>query len=181
VEETLRLLKSNDIDVGVIPERELPKELQYEAIATFGACLLTARGHPLARRAQSDFRGLLNEETLRRYPLIVAEVQLEGYLLKETFAGLKLPLNVGMEVGTFDTLKRYVERGLGIAVVSAMCVTTEDRQRLEVVAVPSELDVDARYGYVMRRDKHQSPLLKDLLRLVKAACSGAGPERARRV
>ena len=175
VEETLRLLKSNDIDVGVIPERELPKEFRCEPIATFGACLLTARGHPLARRAQSDFRGLLNEETLNRYPLIVAEVQLEGYLLKETFAGLRLPLNVGMEVGTFDTLKRYVARGLGIAVVSGMCVTVEDRQRLEVVAVPSELDVDARYDIVMRSDKHQTPLLKDLLRLIKL--SGASAKR----
>lgn len=174
VEETLRLLKSNDIDVGVIPERELSKEFRNDPIATFGACLLTAKGHPLARRAQSDFRGLMNEETLRRYPLIVAEVQLEGYLLKETFAGLRLPLNLGMEVGTFDTLKRYVARGLGIAVVSGMCVTMEDRQRLEIVAVPSELDVDARYDVVIRSDKHQSPLLKDLLRLIKLSCSGTG-------
>ena len=171
VEETLRLLKSNDIDIGVIPERELPRELRFVPIATFGAYLLTAKGHPLARRAQSDFRGLLNEETLRRYPIIVAEVQLEGYLLKETFADLKLPLDVRTEVGTFDTLKRYVARGLGIAVVSGLCVTKEDRQQLEVVAVPAELDVDACYGVVMRRDKHKSTLLKDLLRLLELSCA----------
>ena len=167
VEETLRLLKANEVDIGVIPQRELPKELRFDLIATFGAYLLMPKGHPLARRARSNFDSLLNEETMRRYPLIVAEVQLEGYVVKETFARLKLPLNVGMEVGTLETLKRYVSRGLGIAVVSGLCVTQEDRLRLEVVAIPSELDADAYYGTVIRHDKHQSPLLKDLLRLLK--------------
>jgi DNA-binding transcriptional LysR family regulator len=120
-----------------------------------------------------NFNSLLNEETMRRYPLIVAEVQLEGYVVSETFARLKLPLNVRMDVGTLETLKRYVSRGLGIAVVSGLRVTEEDRSRIEVIAIPSELDADANYGIVIRRDKHQSPLLKDLLRLLKNV-RGAG-------
>jgi DNA-binding transcriptional LysR family regulator len=151
----------------VVPQRELPKELSFDLIATIGAYLLMPKGHPLARRARSNFNSLLNEETMRRYPLIVAEVQLEGYVVKETFARLRLPLNVGMEVGTLETLKRYVSRGLGIAVVSGLCVTEEDRLRLEVIAIPSELDADAYYGTVIRHDKHQSPLLRDLLHLLK--------------
>jgi DNA-binding transcriptional LysR family regulator len=167
VEETLRLLKANEVDIGVVPQRELPKELSFELIATFGAYLLMPKGHPLVRLARLDFNSLLNEETIRRYPLIVAEVQIEGYVVKETFERLKLPLNVGMEVGTLETAKRYVSRGLGIAVVSGLCVTDEDRLRLEVVAIPSELDADAYYGTVLRHDKHLSPLLKDLLRLLK--------------
>ena len=167
VEETLRLLKANEVDIGVVPQREMPTELRFDLIASFGAYLLTPKGHPLAGRARSNFNGLLNEETIRRYPLIVAEVQLEGYVVKETFAHLKLPLNVGMEVGSLETLKRYVSRGLGIAVVSGLCVTEEDRFRLEVVPIPSELHADAYYGTVLRHDKHQSQLLKDLLRLLK--------------
>jgi DNA-binding transcriptional LysR family regulator len=167
VEETLRLLKANEVDIGVVPQRELPAELRFELIATFGAYLLMPKGHPLVRLARSNFNSLLNEETIRRYPLIVAEVQIEGYVVKETFERLKLSLNVGMEVGTLETAKRYVSRGLGIAVVSGLCVTEEDRSRLEVVAIPSELDADAYYGTAIRHDKHQSPLLKDLLRLLK--------------
>jgi DNA-binding transcriptional LysR family regulator len=47
VEETLRLLKANEVDIGVVPRRELPKELSFELIAAFGAYLLMPKGHPL--------------------------------------------------------------------------------------------------------------------------------------
>ena len=111
---------------------------------------------------------LLNEETVKQYPLVVAEAQLEGYLLRETFAQLGLPLNIAIEVGTFDTLKHYVARGLGIAVVPGLCVSEEDRARLEIVPVPAELGGDTTYGVVMRNSKHHSRLLVDLLRLLGA-------------
>ena len=166
--DTMRLVRTNDIDLGVVPDRDIPRELDFHRIATYPPYLLTQKGHPLARQAQADFKSLLNEETLRRYPLVVAEVQLEGYLLKETFAELGLRLNIGIEVGTLSTLKRYVARGLGIAVISGLCVSEEDRERLEVVPIPAELGGEATYGVVVRKDKHRSRLLTDLLRLLGA-------------
>jgi DNA-binding transcriptional LysR family regulator len=166
--ETMRLVKMNDVDLGVVPDRDVPKELDFHRIATYSPYLLTQKGHPLARRARADFKSLLNEETLRRYPLVVAEVQLEGYLLRETFAQHGLPLNISIEVGTLSTLKRYVARGLGIAVISGLCVSEEDRMRLEIVPIPAELGGDATYGVIMRKDKHRSRLLTDLLRLLGA-------------
>jgi DNA-binding transcriptional LysR family regulator len=166
VEETVRSVKANDVDLGVIPERKIPKELDFHPIATYAAYLVTQKGHPLARRARTDFKSLLNEETVGKYPLVVAEAQIEGYLLKDTFAQLGLPLNVGIEVGTFDTLKTYVARGFGVAVIPGLCVTEEDRTRLEIVPIPTELDADTTYGVVMRNGKHRSRPLADLLRLL---------------
>jgi DNA-binding transcriptional LysR family regulator len=98
-----------------------------------------------------------------RYPLIVSEVQLEDHLLEDAFERLKLPLNVALQVGTIDTLKHYVARGLGIAVISALCVTENDQARFEVVTVPPEFTPDTTYGVVLREDKHQGALLKSLL------------------
>lgn len=166
VEETIRLVKANEVDLGVVPDRALPKEFDFRPIATHPAYLLTPKGHPLARRARADFRSLLNEKTVTQYPLVVAEVQLEGYLLRETFAQHGLPLNIGIEVGTVDTLKRYVARGLGIAVTSGLCVTEEDHARLEIVPIPTELGGDSTYGVITRNDKHHTRLLVDLLRLL---------------
>jgi DNA-binding transcriptional LysR family regulator len=166
VEETLRSVKANEVDLGVIPERDVSKDLAFHPIAKYAACLVAQKGHPLARRARSDFKSLLNEETVGRYPLVVAEVQIEGYLLRETFAKLGLPLNIGIEVGTFDTLKHYVARGLGVAVIPGLCVTEEDRTRLEIVPIPAELDADTTYGVVMRNGKHRNRPLADLLRLL---------------
>ena len=165
IEEIVRLLKDNEADVGILPERELPKELFFQPIATYPTMFLTPKKHPLARQARADFRSLLNETTLSSHPLIVAEVQLDKY--EETFAGLKLPLHIAMEVDSLETVKRYVAHGLGVAVVPEHCLTPDDRQRVEVIPVPKEIN-QTTYGVVMRRDKHRSPLLKHLLEILGA-------------
>jgi DNA-binding transcriptional LysR family regulator len=166
LEETVRLVKGNEADVGIVPNVELPKELVFHPIAKHPAYLLTAKGHPLARRARSDFRSLLNEETIRQFPLIVAEVQLEANVLRQTLARHGLPLNVGLEVGSISTLKQYVARGLGVAVISGLCVTEEDRARLEAIEVSAEVGGESTYGAVIRRDKRRSNLLAELIGLL---------------
>lgn len=167
IEEIVRLLRDNEADVGIIPERVLPPELFFRPIATYSAMFLTPKGHPLARRARTNFTGLLNTETVTQYPLIVAEVQRHGGKLEETFADLKLPLTIGMEVDSLETVKRYVAHGLGVSVVPEHCLTQEDRFRMEIIPVPKGLGATT-YGIVMRRDKHRSPLLKHLLEILSA-------------
>ena len=53
--------------------------------------------------------------------------------------------------------------GLGIALVSGLCLSDADRMQLEVIEVPRELDADTHYGVVLQRDKHISPLHKSLV------------------
>jgi len=168
IEEVVSLLRNNEADLGILPARQLPPELLFRPIATYAAMLLTPKRHPLARRARMDFNSLLNKETMARHPLIVAEVQRHGGVLEDTFARLKLPLNISMEVDSLDTLKRYVAHGLGVAVVPERCLTEEDRLRLEIIPVPRELNAETTYGVVLRRDKHRSPLLKHLLDILSA-------------
>jgi DNA-binding transcriptional LysR family regulator len=168
MEETIRLVRANEVDLGVVPSREDLKELDFQPIATYSAQLLTPKGHPLARRARTDFASLLNAETVRRYPLIIAESQLEAKLLGETLARHGLPLTVGIEVGTLESLKQYVARGLGIAVIAGLGISEADRARLEIVPIPPELGGKTTYGVVVRSGKHRSRLLIDLLRLLGA-------------
>jgi DNA-binding transcriptional LysR family regulator len=168
IEEIVRLLRDNEADVGVIPERELPPELFFRPIATYSAMFLTPKGHPLARRARADFMSLLNAETVTQFPLIVAEVQRQaGGKLEESFAELKLPLTIGMEVDSLETVKRYVAHGLGVSVVPQHCLAPEDRYRMEIIPVPKGLGATT-YGIAMRRDKHRGPLLKHLLEILGA-------------
>jgi len=153
----------NEADLGIVPAQQLPQELVFRPIGTWRACLLTAKGHPVGRRAQTDFQSLPNEETMRRYPLIILEDQLGGGVFEETFARLNLPPNIGLEVSSLDTLERFVARGVGVGVVPEVWILDEDRMKLDIVPVPPELKADTTYGVVMRRDKHKGLLLKDLL------------------
>jgi DNA-binding transcriptional LysR family regulator len=169
IEDSIRLVRTNEADIGIIPERDVPRDLIFERIATYPAVLILPRGHPLTRRGRADFHSLLDEETVRRYPLVVSEVQLEGHLLKDALDRLGLPLNVGIEVSTIDTLKHYVALGLGIAVISGVCLTDDDRAQLEVLEVPADISADTTYGLIVRQDKHRSTPLETLIRLVKGA------------
>ena len=166
LEDCVHLVRTNESDLAIVPDRELPNEIAFHQVATHPAFLVLPRGHPLEQRARSDFHSLLNDETIQRYPLIVSETQIEGNLLKETFGRLNLPLNIGLEVGTFETLKHYVARGLGIAVISGLCLTKEDRANLVAIEVPGEFGGKTVYGVILRQDKSLTRPLTTLLRLL---------------
>jgi len=175
LQEVVRLLKDNEVDLGVIPVRKLPPELYCYPVGTHEAVLITPKGHPLARRARADFSSLLNEETVARNPLIVAEVQRDGGIFEETFARLKLPLNIGIEVDSLNAMKRFVANGFGVAFLPIFCLSEEDHLRLEVVPVPPGLKAQTDCGVIVRRDKHRSPLLKHLLEMLGAVPARSHP------
>jgi len=167
VEDTVHLVRTNEADMGIIPERQLPRDLRYEKVATYPAYLIFPKGHVLIRRGKTDFKSLWNEETVHRYSLIVSEIQLEGRLLQEFFDRQGLPLSIGLEVSTIDTLKHYVARGLGIAAVSGLCLTEADRSQFDIIEIPPDLGADTTYGMILRHDKHLNGPLKTLISLVK--------------
>lgn len=169
VAETLRLVRSNESDLGVISEVQIPTELRFHAIATYPVYLLLAKGHALARRAREGFQAMVSDAVTGRYPLIILEGQREDSRFRAAFERLNVPFNVGLEVSTIDTLKYYVARGMGIAVISGFSVTAEDRTRLEVVNIPDEVGGTTTYGVVVRRDKHHTPLLKSLIDIMVSA------------
>ena len=172
IAETLRLVRSNECDLGVISEAQIPAELTFHPIATYPAYLLLPKGHALARRAQAGFQAVLSDAMTGRYPLIILEVQREDPRLREAFERHSIPFTVAFEVSTIDTLKHYVARGMGIAVISGSSVTQEDRARLEVIAIPEEIGGTNRYGVVVRRDKHHTPVLKSLVAILASAPMG---------
>jgi len=169
ITETLRLVRSNECDLGVTTQTQIPAELVFQPIATYPAFLVLPKGHALARRARDGFPALLSDAMTGRYPLIILEVQREDQRLRQAFESHNVPFTVALEVTTIDTLKHYVARGLGVAVISGFSVSPEDRARLEVIAIPDEFGGSTTYGVVLRRDKHRTTLLKDLLVILGAS------------
>ena len=160
------LVRLNEADVGIMPTRPLPEGLVFHPWRTFEAYLLLPRGHPLLRDGVPTIRDLLNEATVRRYPLIVPEVdEPEHQRVARALRREGLPFNVALEVGSMDTVKHYVARGLGLAVVSGICFGESDRAALEAVQIPAEFGGATTYGIVLRKDKHLSVPLKGLLLL----------------
>ena len=112
IEETLRLVRANECDLGVVPQRKVSEDLLFKPVASYPACLILAKGDALARRGSGDFAALLSDGASGRYPLVMLEVQREDQRLQRAFEALKVPFDVALEVSTVDTLEHYVLRGL---------------------------------------------------------------------
>ena len=167
VSQTVELVRRNEIEMGLVVQTDFPDGVVFHPWRAFEAYLLTPFGHPLARMAKRDFNALLNPETITRYPLIVGETQeLEHHRLRDALISRGLPLNVALAVGSIEAVKRYVSLGLGIAVVSGICLTEEDQGKLEIVEVPREYGGQTTYGVLLRERKHVDVALKGLLPLL---------------
>ena len=167
VSQTVELVRRNEVDMGLVVQRDFPDGVIFHPWRTFEAYLLMPLGHPLVRAAKRDFNSLLSPETLMRYPLIVGETQeLEHRRVSEGLISRGLPLNVSLAVGSVEAVKQYVSLGLGIGVVSGLCVTEEDHTKLEIVEVPPEYGGQTTYGVLIRERKHIDPALNGLLSLL---------------
>ena len=166
--ETIELVRRNEVDVGIVHELPMPAAIQFHPWRVFKANILIPRGHPLARGGVPTLQDVLNEETLLRYPQVMGELdEREPNRVKEVLERLGLPYNVALEVGNIETVKHYVARGHGIAVVSSLCLSPEDESAFHMIEIPEELEGETTYGVILREGKHISPSLRGLLTLLE--------------
>lgn len=165
--ETVQLVQSNEADLGVIPEYRMAKDLVFHPLQTYEVYLILARDHPLLRNGTPKITDLLTEDIVNRYPLILAEADSpEGSPVKEALSALGLPFNVRLEAGTVDTLKHYVSLGLGLGIVTGLCLTEEDNRSIVALPIPEQFWKGTTFGVVYRGDKHLSAPLAALLELM---------------
>jgi DNA-binding transcriptional LysR family regulator len=174
--ETVELVRINEVDIGVIPDQVLPEGIGFHQIASYPAYLLLPRGHPLMLDGRPDIRSLMNEAILNQYPLIVPEIDDDHSPWAEGMRRHGLPFRVGLEVGTIETVKHYVMRGQGIAIVSGICLTEMDGNVLEVIEIPPEIQEPTPYGVILRHDKHITASLNGLLSILGVAVCESAPQ-----
>lgn len=159
------VVRRNDADLGIIPERTLPDDLIFHPWRTYNACLILPRGHALLRNGTPAIGDLLNVDTIMRYPLVSTEEDdPDDQRVQETLRREGLPYNVRLHVGNLQSVKHYVARGLGIAVVPELCLAESDD--IESIGIPDEFHGETTYGVILRRDKHLTTPLKSLLQLI---------------
>jgi DNA-binding transcriptional LysR family regulator len=100
-------------------------DLRYMPVYRFEPMLITPPDHPLAHKPD------LKLEDLSPYGLILPPKRLTTYRLVDlVFQQNRVPYTVALEVGGWEVIKQYVAMGLGISIVTAICLTESDRTRL---------------------------------------------------
>jgi LysR family transcriptional regulator, putative pyruvate carboxylase regulator len=157
----LSLLRSDAVDLAVGSMLDVPTDLSYAPVYSFDPMLIMAKGHPLA-----DKSGIKLED-LSPHGLILPPKRLTTWRLVDlVFQQRRVPYTVALEVGGWEVIKQYVAMGLGISIVTGICLTDADRERLEVRNL-REYFPPRSYGVVVRKGKYLSPQARAFADLVK--------------
>lgn len=157
----LDLLRNDGVDLAVGSMLDVPADLDYAPVYRFDPMLIMPRDHPLATKPD------LKLEDLSPYGLILPPQRLTTYRLVDlVFQQNRVPYTVALEVGGWEVIKQYVAMGLGISIVTAICLTDADRDRLAARSLAKYFPSRS-YGVVVRKGKYLSQQARDFIELIR--------------
>ncbi|MGY6630746.1 MAG: LysR family transcriptional regulator [Wenzhouxiangella sp.] len=147
----LGMLRRDEVDFAVGSMLDVPNDIDYQPIYHFRPALIMSRDHPLSRKRQI---GLAD---ISPHGLILPPRRLTTFqMIDMTFKQHRLPFRVTLEVGGWEVIKKYVSLGMGISIVTSICLTDTDRQQLLVRDMSDYFPMRS-YGVVLRRGAYLSP------------------------
>ena len=157
----LALLRSDQADFAVGSMLDVPHDLSYEPVYWFDPMLILPLNHPLAGKSNITLKDL------SPYGLILPPQRLTTYRMVDlVFQQAQIPYSVAIEVGGWEVIKQYVAMGLGISIVTGICIGENDRDKLAVHNM-RRFFPQRSYGVVMRKGKYLSPQARAFIDLVK--------------
>jgi DNA-binding transcriptional LysR family regulator len=157
----LALLRADEADFAVGSMLDVPNDIAWAPVYHYDPMLITPLDHPLASKDS------LTLQDLSPYGLILPPQRLSTYRLVDlVFQQRQVPYRVAIEVGGWDVIKEYVAMGLGISIVTGICITEADRSRLAVRNMKQYFPQRS-YGVVMRKGKFLSAEARAFVDLVR--------------
>jgi len=174
----LAMLRNGEVDLAVGSMIDIPHDITYVPIFTYEPMLITALDHPLAGRTSVTL------QEVSECGLILPPRHLSTWHIVDlVFRQHGLNYNVVLEAGGWEIIKRYVALGMGVSIVTSICLTGEEK----LAAIPLTKYFPRRsYGVVLRRNKQLSPQARRFVQILDpdffarpAAVSGQpGPARS---
>lgn len=145
----LEMLRADTADFAVGSMIEVPDDIHYQPIFTFDPVLIIPPGHPLTDKEEIQLADI------SPYGLILPPHHLSTWHMVDlVFQQANLPYQVTLEAGGWEVIKKYVANGLGISIVTSICLTGDERL---VQKSLKEFFPRRSYGVVMRRGKFLTP------------------------
>lgn len=154
----MAMLRADEADFAVGSMLEVPEDIIYRPNITYDTVLITPQDHPLAGREN------IRLEEISPYGLILPPRHLSTWgTVKTVFSQHNVAFQVSLEAGGWEVIKKYVEQGLGISIVSDVCLTPDDK----VARIPLGHYFPGRsYGTVVRKGKFLSPQARRFIEMM---------------
>ncbi len=146
----MEMLRTDSVDFAVGSMLEVPEDLDYDPIVTYNPVVIAPLEHPLAQMEP------ITLADIGKYGLILPPRHLSTWhIVKMVFAQHNVNFQVTLEAGGWEVIKRYVSLGQGISIVTDVCITAADRERMSVIPVDQYFPKRS-YGIVTRKGKFLS-------------------------
>ena len=153
--ETIASLKNHEVDIALMgrPPKDVP--VRASAFGDHPLVIIAPPDHPLAKARDISKERIAEEHFLIREPGSGTRISLEIFL-----SGLPGRLDdLGIEMGSNETIKQAVMAGLGIAFISAHTIASEvEAGRLVILDVVG-MPIRRQWFAVMRTDRAISPAM----------------------
>jgi len=146
-------------DIGFIGIDYFHKNLVLKPFIKESLVLITPPDHELTRKKVISFKELNGQKMIMREK---GSGTME--LIKQELTKNKVSVETVMELGSNEAIKRAVEAGLGVSIISNNVVKREkDQGRIKVLHFSSNKDIKRIFYIIYRKDKYVSDLLKAFL------------------
>lgn len=158
--EIVLLSQSGEIDFGLAPIDGIPSNLNYFRLEPMDRVLITSRNHPLSKKKHVT---LLD---IAQYPMITYE---RGLVSRDevdrVFEEVHLEIEIIMEATNSETIKRYVETGVGVAIIPKIALDTVENHQIESIPIEQYFG-KSQYGVILRKGKHITSWATNFLKLL---------------
>lgn len=158
--EIPRIILNGEADFGIGPKMDhvCSEKLDFLSWKFFDKVVLVARDHPLCKKRN------ITLADVAKYPLILYR---EGTMIRksveEAFMRNNLSYEIVMEMDVAENIKRYVERGLGVSVLSSLAFTDIEKEKFCLFDINHLLN-KTEYGIYLRKDKYMTTAMKEFIR-----------------
>jgi DNA-binding transcriptional LysR family regulator len=158
-----REILDRKVDFALMAHEPSEKELEAFPVLKDELILIMSPKHPLSKQECVTVKELGKESFLAHNVQTASRKK-----VVETFAKSNTPLNITLELDTVETIKRFVRKNLGLALVPRMCVNEEiERGALATIPVKG-LNYSRTLWAVHRRGAAFSPAVAAFLKLLKS-------------
>lgn len=148
-------LRADEVDFAVGSMLDVPEDMVYFPIFSYIPTLITPPDHPLAKLDKVTL------EDISPFGLILPPKHLSTWRVVDlVFQQNSVPYRVKLEAGGWEVIKRYVEVGMGISIVTSICL--RGSENLHTHPLTDYFPVRS-YGVVLRRGKFLSPQARKFL------------------
>ena len=150
------------LDLGAISFVPRDAQLQATEILKDELTLVVNPKHVLAKKREVDVSELANEDFIAH----IVESPFRRRVI-ELFARNRTALNMPIEMPTIESIKRFVQMGMGVAIVPRMCVQWEiDHGWMKEVKV-RQLNIPRHVYLVSRRGARLPHAAAELVRILR--------------